>query len=227
MAAATRPEVGLEAGLRRAVVVRRDDQHAVDAERRPPGAVRLRRRGAVSLVPVPGDERHVDRARARPRHSSTCSSSVSTGPRRWCRRAPDRRCPGRPASRRAPPRRRGRARPRRRTGVTIAVSTGPNRAISQLPPLGIGVRSTLDAERGEQVLVQLEPHGVVRVDHRLGEPVGVAPLDLGQAPRTGGARSRRSGRGRRPGRRTPAAPCRRGRPAWRPPRRRGPGRCGR
>src|SRR5581483_1960560 len=97
-------------------------------------------------------------------------------------------------------------------GVTIAVSTAPNGApLTAATPCSLGgsapapqrtrlagARSSagvaasrqrllapVDAERVQQVLVQLEPHGVVRVDHRLREPVvlaGAHSIERGAQP---------------------------------------------
>ena len=70
------PEVGLDAGLGRAVVVRRDGQDAGHAAPRPPWSARSS--GAVSLVPAPAMTGTVT-ASATARHRSSCSSSVSIG----------------------------------------------------------------------------------------------------------------------------------------------------
>src|SRR4051794_14243701 len=54
-------------------------------------------------------------------------------------------------------------------------------------PSCVTLLGAFDAEGAEEVLVQLEPDGVVRIDHRLGQPVQVARFDLvdgGVEPRT-------------------------------------------
>ena len=53
----------------------------------------------------------------------------------------------------------------------MAVSTSPKRAISRLLT---GPSEPADAQRAQQVLVQLEPDRVVAVEQGLGEPLDVA-----------------------------------------------------
>ena len=66
-------------------------------------------------------------------------------------------------------------------GLIIAVSTLPNlgsiRILSSLVSYGLCLAGPRNSEGGEEVLVQLEPDRVVRLDHRLGEPVMVSGHD--------------------------------------------------
>ena len=122
------PEVRLEAGLRRPVVVRRHDAAAPST---PVSAARCDELDRVAGVvgAGAGEQRHVDGGRARPATARPSRRRTASAPRRWCRRGPGRRCPGRPAS--GPGRRRpSRSRlPSSWNGVTMAVRTLPKRAV--------------------------------------------------------------------------------------------------
>ena len=71
------------------------------------------------------------------------------------------------------------------------------RAPASLTPDGSGVvLSTGDAQSGEQVLVQLDPHGVARVDFGGVNPESLSAVHAAAGRRHTGLRSRRNGPGR-------------------------------